>query len=215
MGGNRQPCARRGYVAAAAECVVLAGVALLPGFALAHGAHAGDAGIAGGFMAGALHPLGGLDHLLAMVAVGIWGAFLGAPLIWVLPVAFPLIMVVGGILGVAELPLPYVETGIALSVLALGLAIALAWRAPRGLALALVGAFAVFHGYAHGAELPAAAQPAAYAAGFVIVTGLLHLAGIGIGYLAGSRRGTVALRTVGAGIAVAGVWILLGQPGLA
>lgn len=190
--------------------MALAGV-VMPGLALAHG----EGGLAGGFLAGALHPLGGLDHLLAMIAVGIWGAFLGAPLIWMLPVAFPLIMVVGGVLGIAGLPLPFVETGIALSVLALGLAIALGWRAPRVMAAGMVAAFAVFHGHAHGTELPAAVEPAAYAAGFVIATGLLHLAGIGIGRLAGTRRGELALRTIGGAIAAAGVWILLGQPGLA
>jgi urease accessory protein len=184
--------------------MALVGV-VMPGLALAHG----EGGLAGGFLAGALHPLGGLDHLLAMIAVGIWGAFLGAPLIWMLPVAFPLIMVVGGVLGIAGLPLPFVETGIALSVLALGLAIALGWRAPRVMAAGMVAAFAVFHGHAHGTELPAAVEPAAYA------TGLLHLAGIGIGRLAGTRRGVFALRTIGGGIAAAGVWLLLGQPGLA
>lgn len=209
MGGIRRRRARGGYVLRAVLTAVLGAA---PGLALAH--EGGD-GLAGGFMAGVMHPVGGLDHLLAMVAVGIWGAFLGAPLVWVLPVAFPLMMVVGGVLGIVGLPLPYVETGIALSVLALGGAIALAWRAPIGLALALVGAFAVFHGHAHGTELPAAANAAAYSAGFVIATGLLHVAGIGLGRLAGSDRGATALRALGGAIAATGAWILLGQPGLA
>src|SRR6186713_604314 len=124
-------------------------------------AHSGE-GVAGGFAAGFLHPLSGLDHLLAMVAVGIWGAFLGRPLVWVLPVAFPLVMVVGGVLGIAGVPLPHVEVGIAASVIVLGLAIATAWRAPVGLAVAIVAIFAIFHGHAHGTELPSAASPEAY-----------------------------------------------------
>ncbi len=176
-------------------------------------AHTG-AGTAGGFVAGLLHPVSGLDHLLAMVAVGIWGAFLGAPLIWVLPVAFPLMMVVGGVLGIAGVPLPHVEVGIALSVIILGLAIASAWRAPIPVAVAIVATFALFHGHAHGTELPKAAAPAAYAAGFVISTGLLHIAGIGIGLLAKLPRGTAWLRVGGGAIATLGIAILVGVPGL-
>lgn len=171
-------------------------------------AHTG-AGLAGGFLAGAAHPLGGLDHMLAMVSVGIWGAFLGKPLIWQLPVAFPFMMVVGGALGVAGVPVPFVEQGIAASVVVLGLAIATAWNAPRIVALAIVAVFAVFHGHAHGAELPHAANAAAYTAGFVISTGLLHVLGIGIGLLAKRPMGTQALRFAGLAIAVMGVWILL------
>jgi urease accessory protein len=176
-------------------------------------AHSGE-GVAGGFAAGFLHPLSGLDHLLAMVAVGIWGAFLGRPLVWMLPVAFPLVMVVGGVLGIAGVPLPHVEVGIAASVIVLGLAIALAWRAPPWVAIAIVAVFAIFHGHAHGTELPSAAAPEAYAAGFVISTGLIHLGGIGIGLLGRLPRGTQILRTTGAAILVLGVWILAGMPGL-
>jgi urease accessory protein len=107
------------------------------GLALAPAAWAHDGtGVAGGFIAGVMHPIGGIDHLLAMVAVGMWGAFLGAPLIWQLPVAFPLLMVVGGVLGIAGVVLPGVEAGIALSVAVLGAAIAAGWRAPRAIALA-------------------------------------------------------------------------------
>jgi urease accessory protein len=176
-------------------------------------AHSG-AGVAGGFAAGFMHPLSGLDHLLAMVAVGIWGAFLGRPLVWMLPVAFPLVMVVGGVLGIAGVPLPHVELGIAASVIVLGLAIAAAWRAPPWAAVAIVATFAIFHGHAHGTELPTAAAPEAYAAGFVISTGLLHVAGIGIGLLGNLPRGTQILRTTGAAILVLGVWILAGMPGV-
>jgi urease accessory protein len=181
--------------------------------ALPASAHSG-AGIAGGFAAGFMHPLSGLDHLLAMAAVGIWGAFLGRPLMWMLPVAFPLVMVVGGVLGIAGVPLPHVEMGIAASVIVLGLAIAAAWRAPVGLAVAIVAVFAIFHGHAHGTELPSAAAPEAYAAGFVISTGLIHLTGISIGLLGKVPHGAAILRSTGAAITAAGVWILAGMPGL-
>lgn len=171
-------------------------------------AHSGE-GVAGGFVAGLSHPIGGLDHLLAMVAVGLWGAFLGKPMIWQLPIAFPLMMVVGGVLGITGVPLPFVEQGIAASVLILGLAIAAAWKAPRLVALAIVAIFAVFHGHAHGAELPDAADAAAYSAGFVLATGALHLVGILIGQLAVSAPGRIVVRIIGLAIAVLGGWILL------
>ena len=187
---------------------------LLLGFAAAANAHSGE-GLAGGFIAGFMHPLSGLDHLLAMVAVGIWGATLGRPLIWALPVAFPMLMVVGGVLGIAKVPLPYIAIGIAASVVVLGLSIAAAWRAPVALAVGIVAIFGVFHGYAHGTELPEAAAPAAYAAGFVISTGLLHLAGIAIGLVKVLPRGAQALRASGGLIAATGVWILFGMPGVA
>jgi urease accessory protein len=180
----------------------------LPAFA-----HSG-AGVAGGFAAGFMHPLSGLDHMLAMAAVGIWGAFLGRPLVWMLPVAFPLVMVVGGVLGIAGVPLPHVEMGIAASVIVLGLAIAAAWRAPVWIAVGIVAVFAIFHGHAHGTELPTAAAPEAYAAGFVISTGLIHLAGIAVGLIGKLPHGAVALRAAGAAIGATGVWILAGMPGL-
>jgi urease accessory protein len=179
-------------------------------FAAAHVDHSG-----GGLLAGLLHPLSGIGHLLAMVAVGIWGALLGAPLVWVLPVAFPLLMVIGGVLGIAGIALPCVEQGIALSVTVLGLAIAVAWRAPRPLAIAIVAVFALFHGYAHGIELPRAADPAAFASGFVVATGGLHLAGVGLGECRRFRHGNALLRAGGAAIAVVGVRLLLDAGGLA
>jgi urease accessory protein len=177
-------------------------------------AHTGEGG-ANGFLAGVLHPLTGFDHLLAMVAVGIWGATLGKPLVWALPVAFPMLMVVGGVLGIAGVPLPFIESGIATSVVVLGLAIATAWRAPVPIALAIVAAFGVFHGYAHGAELPSAASPSAYVAGFVLCTGALHLTGVAIGTLKRLPKGEHALRACGGLIAAAGVWIFAGMPGVA
>lgn len=176
-------------------------------------AHSGE-GIFGGFLAGFMHPVSGLDHLLAMVAVGIWGATLGRPLLLTLPIVFPMLMVVGGVLGIANVPLPYVEPGIAMSVVVLGLAIAAAWRAPVAVTAAIVAVFGIFHGFAHGKELPESAAPAAYAAGFVICTGLLHLIGIALGALKALPRGMQILRASGALIAATGVWILVGMPGV-
>jgi urease accessory protein len=152
--------------------------------------------------------LSGFDHLLAMVSVGLWGAFLKRPLIYVLPVIFPVMMVVGAILGMFAVALPRTELVIALSVLVLGSCIALALRAPVWAATMVVGVFAVFHGYAHGRELPSAADPIGYSAGFVLVTGLLHVTGIGLGVLNEHPHGVAATRSLGAGIAVAGIWFL-------
>jgi urease accessory protein len=193
-----------------ARATLLVPLLLLAGIAPAE-AHTGTGSIAG-FLAGFAHPVSGLDHLLAMAAVGIWGAFLGRPLIWALPIAFPLMMVVGGVAGIVGLPLPMIELGVGLSVVALGLAIAWAWRAAIPAAILIVAVFAVFHGYAHGAELPQAADPAAYSAGFVICTGLIHLAGIAFGLLGKLAHGTRILRGAGAAIAAAGVWIIAGMP---
>lgn len=167
--------------------------------AQAHTDHAEASGFASGF----LHPFFGWDHVVAMVAVGLWGAVLGAPALWLMPVVFPVVMALGGALGVAGVPIPAVEVGIALSGVVLGLLVAFAVKAPLWVAALIVGVFAVFHGHAHGTELPEAAGPVAYAVGFVIATGLLHLAGIGIGLLWGRPGGTLAVR--GAGILVAAV----------
>ena len=145
-----------------------------------------------------------------MVAVGLWGAFLGPPAIWLLPVTFPLVMALGGALGVAGVPLPGIETGIAASALVIGLAVLLALRPPLVVAAVIVGFFAIFHGHAHGTEMPQAASPLAYAAGFVIATGLLHLAGISLGLLTRWPPGAVAVRAFGAVIALAGLGFLTG-----
>jgi urease accessory protein len=138
-------------------------------------------GSMGGFGSGFKHPLTGPDHFLAMFAVGIWGAQMGGRRIWTLPVTFPLIMAAGGLAGMLGLKLPDVELGIALSVLALGSAILFAWRPAEAVALLLISVFAICHGYAHGVELPKAADPADYAVGFVVATGLIHVFGIGVG----------------------------------
>jgi len=165
-------------------------------------------GQAAGFLTGLAHPVSGLDHVLAMVAVGLWGAQLGVPAIWLLPVTFPLVMAFGGFLGLVGIPLPGVETGIALSALALGLAVATSWRPPLAISALMVAAFAVFHGHAHGTELPAGQSGLTYSIGFVMATGLLHLAGISIGLIHRWPVGRVALRVLGAGVAVGGLFFL-------
>lgn len=171
-------------------------------------AHTG--GDVGGFASGFAHPVRGLDHVVAMVAVGLWGAFLGMPALWALPVVFPMVMALGGALGILGMPLPAVETAIALSGVVLGLLVAFAVRAPVWVAAVLVGLFAVFHGHAHGTELPGAANPFAYGIGFVVATGLLHLSGIALGALTGSASGRVIVRGLGAAIAAAGFAFLFG-----
>jgi len=172
-------------------------------------AHSSGGDAAGGFLTGFMHPVHGLDHVVAMVAVGLWGAFLGAPAIWVLPVVFPLVMAVGGALGVAGVPLPGVEFGIALSGIVLGVMVAAAARPPLPWAALIVGAFAIFHGHAHGTELPEAANPVAFSLGFVIATGLLHVCGIAFGLLVRWPAGRIAVRVAGAVIALAGCGFLL------
>jgi urease accessory protein len=168
-------------------------------------------GEAQGFITGFLHPLSGLDHVLAMVAVGIWGAQLKRPAIWILPVAFPLVMSVGGLLGIRGVPLPGVEIGVAASAIVLGIVIAFELRPPLWIAGAIVSVFAIFHGHAHGTELPRAAAPLTYALGFVLATGLLHLCGILIGLVESRPAGAIVLRTAGAFIAVTGVFLLAGM----
>jgi urease accessory protein len=167
-----------------------------------------QAGVAGGLASGLLHPLTGIDHLIAMVAVGIWGAQLGAPAIWVLPITFPLVMAFGGVLGVLQIPLPMPEAVIALSALVLGGAVAARLRVPFAAAAVIVAVFAIFHGHAHGAELPSAADPFAYAAGFVVATGLLHLCGITIGTLSRWPAGERLIQGLGVAIAALGCYFL-------
>lgn len=167
-------------------------------------------GVAGGFISGLLHPVLGPDHVTAMVAVGILGAFLGRPAIWILPVVFPLVMAVGGVLGLLGVNIPFIEPGIALSSIVLGLMILFALKMPLWVAALVVAAFAIFHGHAHGTELPDAANALSYSAGFVIATGLLHLAGILIGELLRWPAGKMVARGVGGLIALAGVGFLTG-----
>jgi urease accessory protein len=167
-----------------------------------------DSRLTGGLLAGLEHPFLGLDHLLAMVAVGLWGVFLGRPLIALLPVIFPTVMAFGSVLGMIGIPMPPVEIGIAASVLMLGAAIALGWRAPVWLASIIIAIFAIFHGYAHGTELPSMADPIAFSLGFVLATGSLHVAGIAIGLIARQPGGAVAVRGMGIAIMLAGFYYL-------
>lgn len=163
-----------------------------------------------GFAAGFLHPLMGLDHELAMLGVGIWAVQLGKRAIWLVPASFVSVMIVGAILGAVGAPLPMVEFGIGGSVLVIGGLIAFGTRMPVALAMAMVGAFALFHGHAHGTELPGFAHPAAYGAGFVVATALLHAAGIGIAWLVRKHAGKLTFRIGGAAMAVIGGGMLLG-----
>ena len=165
-------------------------------------------GEGGGFLTGFLHPISGLDHVLAMVAVGLWGAQLGAPAIWALPVTFPLVMAFGGFLGLLGVPLPGTEIGIAASAIALGAMVMLERRPPIYIAAALVGFFAIFHGYAHGTELPPGESGLLYSLGFVVATGCLHAVGIAIGTIHRWTAGQVALRIAGAGVGLAGLAFL-------
>ena len=184
--------------------LLLVSLVAVPAFA-----HSADH-IGGGFASGFMHPLLGPDHVVAMVAVGLWGAFLGSPALWVLPVVFPLVMALGGVLGVLGVPLPGVEIGIALSAVALGAMVALAVRPPLWLAGLMVAMFAVFHGHAHGAELPQEANPLVYSLGFVLATGLLHLGGIGFGTLVRTPAGRIAVRAAGGLISLTGLFFLRG-----
>jgi urease accessory protein len=171
-------------------------------------AHTGEG--SGGFAAGLAHPVLGADHVVAMVAVGLWGAFLGSPALWMLPILFPLVMAGGGVLGILGLPLPAVETGIALSAIVLGLMVMLAARPPLWTAALLVGTFAIFHGHAHGRELPDGANAVAFSTGFVVATGLLHLTGIAFGALTRWPAGSIAVRGAGGVIALVGLSYLSG-----
>lgn len=177
---------------------------LWPALAWAHV----ESGRAEGLLAGLRHPVSGLDHVLAMVSVGLWGAQLGPPAVWLLPVTFPVVMAFGGMLGLAGVPLPGVEIGIALSGLFLGLAVLVEWRPPLWAAALVVGFFAVFHGHAHGTELPAGASGVLYSIGFVAATGTLHAVGIGIGAIHRWGWGKVALRAAGGAVAAAGAFFL-------
>jgi urease accessory protein len=195
------------YAGTAALAGVTLLVALWPLLAAAH-IDAGGGGD-GGFVSGLRHPVSGLDHVVAMVAVGLWGAQLGAPAIWVLPVAFPLVMAFGGVIGVIGIPLPQVEAGIALSGIVLGTLVALSARLPLWAALILVAIFAIFHGYTHGTALPAFGVPILYASGFVIATGLLHLSGILVGTTYRWPTGQRLVRAGGVLVAAVGVYYLL------
>ena len=170
-------------------------------------AHVGG-GASGGFVAGLKHPISGLDHVLAMIAVGLWGAQLGAPAVWLLPVTFPIVMAFGGMLGLMGVRLPGVEIGIALSALLLGVMVLTEARPPLSVAAVLVGIFAIFHGHAHGTELATGESAVLYSMGFVIATGCLHATGIALGLVRRWPWGKVTLRLAGFGVALGGVFFL-------
>jgi urease accessory protein len=187
-----------------ATLTTLTATLLAPALAAAHA----EPGAASGFAAGIAHPISGADHVLAMVSVGLWGAQLGAPAVWMLPVAFPMVMAFGGMLGLLGLPLPGVEIGIALSALALGLAVLAEARPTPAVAAIVVAFFAIFHGYAHGAELPPGGNGLLYSVGFVVATGALHATGIAIGLIHRWSAGRTALRAAGGCVAAAGLVFL-------
>ena len=172
-------------------------------------AHIVDGSAAGGFLGGFAHPLFGLDHVVAMIAVGLWGAFLGQPAIWVLPIAFPLVMAFGGAMAIVGVPVPGVEVGIAISAIVLGGMIALAVRARLVPAAMIVAAFAIFHGHAHGAELPPGTDAVAFSVGFVMATGMLHLTGIAFGLLTRWPIGRIGVRVAGIAIVLVGAVFLI------
>jgi urease accessory protein len=184
--------------------IALAG-AVLSSPAMAHITNASGAG----FAVGISHPFSGLDHILAMITVGLWASQLGRPAYWVLPLAFPVVMAAGAILGIAGLPLPWVEIWIAGSVIILGAMVALALKPSLAVSVILIGLFALIHGHSHGTELPQAASPVAYGAGFLIATVALHAIGLVIGGASRRPFARISLRTAGAAIAAIGVVLLI------
>jgi len=181
------------------------GLLLRPEAALAHV----PGGEAAGLVSGLLHPISGADHVVAMLAVGLWGAQLGVPALWLLPITFPMVMALGGMLGLLGLHLPGVELGVALSAVALGVVVLREARPPAVLAAALVAVFAVFHGHAHGTELPDGASGPLYSLGFVVATGGIHAVGIALGLVHRWAAGRVAVRVAGAGVTAAGLLFLV------
>lgn len=182
---------------------------LVPTTLMAHTGVGDTSGFAHGFM----HPLGGLDHLLAMVLVGVFAYQVGRPALWLVPLAFVGVMTLGALLGVAGIPLPYVEIGIALSVIVLGAIVALGVDTPVAVAMAIVALFAVFHGHAHGSEMPMDVSGVTYGVGFALATALLHLAGIGLGALigmVGESYGKNVYRVAGGLASITGLFLLFG-----
>lgn len=190
---------------ATATALAAAVLTALPQLAFAHT----GVGATHGFAHGFAHPVSGLDHMLAMVTVGLFAFQLGGRALWAVPLSFVAVMALGGALGMAGIAVPFVELGIGLSVVVLGAVVAFGVKAPLAVAMGLVSLFAVFHGHAHGAEMPADASGLAYGAGFIAATALLHLSGMGIGTIA-EARGAVWLRGAGAAVALAGVGLVSG-----
>jgi urease accessory protein len=189
--------------------LILPALCLVPTAAFAHV----GVGSTSGFMHGFMHPLSGLDHQLAMILVGIFAYQLGGRALWLVPLTFVSVMAFGGFLGVMGIPVPFVEVGIALSVIVLGAIVAFGVKPPVAIAMAAVGLFAIFHGHAHGSEMPLDASGFEYGLGFMLATALLHAVGIGIGFLIGMSTKTLGnnvYRIAGGLASVAGIALLLG-----
>ncbi|BFM50973.1 HupE/UreJ family protein [Marinomonas sp. THO17] len=182
---------------------VLAMMATLPALAFAHPEHEHT----NSFLSGFSHPLGGLDHLLAMVAVGIWAVSLGGRAVWTVPTAFVATMLIGGGLAVAGVQLPFIEQGILLSVVFMGIMLLASVRMSISSCAAIVAAFALFHGAAHGLEMPLNANGIQYAAGFAIATALLHATGVAFGAVVASIQAPIINRIAGSLIALAGAFL--------
>ncbi|OJV05497.1 MAG: urease accessory protein [Verrucomicrobia bacterium 61-8] len=183
--------------------VLLAAALLMP--SLAH-AHVG-VGQTYGFDHGFTHPLSGLDQICAMIAVGLWAAQMGGRAIWAVPLTFVSVMALGGLLGMMHVPVPFIETGIVISVLTLGVLIAAAVRLPLAASILIVGLFAICHGHAHGEEMPETASGVAFAAGFILATALLHGVGIGLGIAIEKVSKPLVVRLAGAAIVLCGIYI--------
>jgi urease accessory protein len=179
---------------------------------LAQSALAHD-GQAGGFLTGLSHPVSGLDHIAAMIAVGLWGSQLGKPAVWVLPVMFPMVMAFGAFLALIGIDLPGVEIGIALSAVVLGAMVMMEAKPPMAVSVFIVSVFAIFHGQAHGTELPANQNSLVYSVGFVVATGLLHATGITIGAIHHWNSGPIVVRVLGGVILAGGLYFLWGAVG--
>jgi urease accessory protein len=178
---------------------------LLPTTAFAHV----GAGTTSRFAHGFNHPIAGLDHLLAMVAVGLWAAQIGGRAVWAVPATFVLVMGMGGILGMSHVGLPLVEQGILGSVLILGVLIAAAVRLPLMASVAIVALFALCHGHAHGTEMPDSISGLSYGLGFILATSLLHFSGLGLGMMIQKFSRPVVTRWAGGVLALAGLYLAL------
>jgi urease accessory protein len=195
------------------RAIIVALAVLLPSFAYAHTGHAvvSDMGAsnmwAGSLMHGLTHPFGGLDHLCAMLVVGFWAAQIGGRTLWVMPLTFVGMMALGAGLTMSGYSLPFVDPGIVLSVLLLGILVAAAIRLPLWLGCSIVGLFALWHGHAHGAEIPEFASGMAYAAGFMLATAALHITGIAFGLGMRQLARERIVRYAGAGVALLGVYL--------
>jgi urease accessory protein len=199
----QRPAAMLALYSSILKCASVAAVAIC--FSQIAEAHIRK-GEVSGFLSGVRHPISGLDHVLAMIAVGLWGAQMGSPAIWVLPVAFPMVMALGGLMGLLGIPLPGTEYGIAASMILLGGVVLFAWKPPLWAAAILVSLFAIFHGHAHGTELPPGQDGLLYSLGFVSATGCLHAVGVSIGLVHRWSWGQWFLRLAGAFIASMGMY---------